>query len=221
MTRPGLGGLTAMGALVLALGGGIVGGALTTGGQTPAEPVTTLHQVAGEAAPAPVPSGAEEVPSAPSIPAVNAVEPVTTTAPVPVAVVGGSGETAGEAADRAEDAADRAEKAADRAESGSAPKPTSAPAEEDPVKPEPKPDTKAEPKSCVYDVRQTHRHGAMWVDFNKQEGGRQYQVRYRCEDGKVVELSRQSSNPEPDPGVVVEDAADAQADAEPETVAAG
>lgn len=128
MKRPSLGGLTAIGVLVLAIGGGAVGGALATGGQqTPAPGPVQVQSIADEAtstpAPSPSPSPAAEVEEAPApdggtVDAEPAPAPQTPEVSDPAPIVepvAPSAETASQAADRAKAEADRAKAEADRA----------------------------------------------------------------------------------------------------------
>ena len=117
--RPSLGGLTAMGVLVLAVGAGAVGGALAAGGQQSPVPTQQVQTIADEeAAVEPSPSPTVTVTATPTPEPGPAEEPVVSdpapiVEPVPPKP---RTETATEAADRAQAEADRAKQEADRAE---------------------------------------------------------------------------------------------------------
>lgn len=158
-----LSGLTAVGVLVTAIVAGGAGGALALSasqGHPVPPPAVTLHQVADEptAEPTPAPVVAESPPPAPVVDQ------------APVADVGGSGETATQAADRAVTAADRADDAAtrasdsaDRASSAPAPDPAPAPVpapKEDPVVAKPDPNA----GTVVVTTPPTVVHGHRQVD---------------------------------------------------------
>lgn len=193
MKRPALGGLSAASVLVAAIVAGMAGGAIAVGAAQGSDPapvppaVTTMHQVADEAAPAPATApvaGVDE--SAAGPPVVVQSEKSTPAGPGPDAasapkVVVAEGESAQDAADRAADEADRAEEAADRAEDTApqAPVPTSAaeaptpPAVEAPTaEPAPKPDCEV---------------GGPTMSNPRTDG---YQVTLTCVAGKWVETSR-------------------------------
>lgn len=134
--RPSLGGVTAVAALVLAIGAGAVGGALAAGGQAPASAPVVLHQVVDEATVEPTPTATPE----PTVTATPEPEPVVEDEPEPVSDpapivedVAKKTETATEAADRATVEADRAKKEADRAAAEVAAKPAPAPAPDVPA----------------------------------------------------------------------------------------
>lgn len=132
MKRLNLSGFTAAGVLVLALGGGVVGGLVASGSQQPVAPAApvTLHQVAEESTPAPTgePTATVEPTSAPTPtpepPAAPVPDPVPVPDPAPkVEPVPPKTESPTEAADRARTEADRAEAEADRAEKVTEPAP--------------------------------------------------------------------------------------------------
>lgn len=149
---------TAAAALVLAMGGGVVGGTLAVagiaGGSQPA--TATLERVNEEdntmppptTTPDPKPVASEAPAPAPADEAPAAVAPEPVAVPSPAAV--DSGETASEAADRARREADRAKVEADRAEQAS-PKP--APVAVESPKPAPAPSPKVNQHGCTADER--------------------------------------------------------------------
>lgn len=150
MKRPNLGGMTAVAALVLAIGAGAVGGVMAVSGAAPSPvaPTQDVRSVSADEVAAPEPA---VVPSIPAPAAVVEEAPAPAKAPVsePAPIVGPvapKGETAQQAADRATTEADRAKLEADRAKveaekaaATPAPAPAPAPAV---VTPAPQPETK-------------------------------------------------------------------------------
>lgn len=170
MKRLSIGGFTAAGVLVLALGagamGGIVGAANGSSDPAPSSPPVTLHQVAEEAtAPSATPSPSEAVESPDAEASNSASEPSSSSS------MDSSSESATDAADRAEQAADRAEGAAEKAElSVPAPKvePTT---EEEPV-------AVVQPPVCV--------EGEMKADPYIRDGKLRTRTTYKCKSGVWV-----------------------------------
>lgn len=120
MKRPNLGGMTAVAALVLAIGAGAVGGVMAVSGAAPSPvaPTQQVHSIADEDATVPEPSATpapvvDESQPAPA-PVVHDTASVSDPAPI-VEPVAPEGETAQQAADRAKAEADRAQAEADRA----------------------------------------------------------------------------------------------------------
>lgn len=150
----GMSRFTAAGALVLALGAGAIGGAMTSGGggQDPAVPPTIGMKVADQATVEDEPVVPAEATPAPTPVPVLEAEAGPVAAPVPAAgqdepsVGSPDADAAQAAADRAKREADRAEKAADRAEEVvKTPAPTPAPV----VTPKPTPERECAPEGHV------------------------------------------------------------------------
>lgn len=125
MKRLSIGGFTAAGVLVLALGAGAVGGmvgAASGADPAPAQQPVTVDHVAEETTPSatPTPTAAPVESAAPAQEPVSDPAPIVDTMPKP--------ETAAEAADRAKAEADRAKSEADRARAEAEKAATPAPA---------------------------------------------------------------------------------------------
>lgn len=176
--------ITAAAALVLALGGGVVGGTLAVAGITGgSQPSTATIERTTDEAPAPDTSVAPTPVVIPS-PAPVASEPTqpqeenSVPAPKPAPVVVEQDESASEAADRARREADRAETEADRAEKAS---------------PQPAP-VAVEVKPACENGQQTTGDQRVNADGSRQDGD----VR-TCVDGKWVVTKHGKYYPPPKP----------------------